>query len=126
MTEYELGELLHNNYDGLWQSAQMYFTLVSAYIVVAYLVGQKLTRVQIGIITGLYLVWVIGITQAHYSTSVQMIQVSDSLLAIGSDILPRAVRDQTRAGVYSFALVQVLGIIASLYFMWSVRHPKTE
>ena len=44
MTEYELGEMLYNTYDGLWQGSQMYFTLFSAYLVIAYLVGTKLNR----------------------------------------------------------------------------------
>jgi hypothetical protein len=45
MTEYELGEMLYNTYDGLWQGSQMYFTLFSAYLVIAYLVGTKLNVV---------------------------------------------------------------------------------
>ena len=126
MTEFELGEILHNNYDGLWQGAQMYFTLVSAYLVVAYLIGDKLTRGQNTIVTGLYVVWVAGVILGQYSTSAQMMIVSQELLSIGSKILPDAIRNPTQVGVYSFLVVQFLGVVASLYFMWTVRHPRTE
>ena len=126
MTEYELGEMLYNTYDGLWQGSQMYFTLVSAYLVVAYLVGAKLNRVQNLIVTGLYFVWTLGIIQSQYSTSVQMIGITDQLLSSNASFLSVDVGAQTQAGVYSFLAVQLLGLLASGYFMWSVRHPKTE
>ena len=126
MTEYELGELLHNNYEGLWQGAQMYFTLVSAYLIVVYLIGFRLSRVQISIITGLYLVWMAGVILAQHATSLQTMHVSNELLAQGSSLLPQAAYTESQAGVFSFLVVQVLGIAASLWFMWSVRHPKTE
>jgi hypothetical protein len=32
----------------------------------------------------------------------------------------------TSLTVYGFLAVQIGGLIASLYFMWSVRHPKEE
>ena len=51
MTEYELGEMLYNTYENLWNSAQMYFTLVSAYLITGYLVGAKLTTQQNKIVT---------------------------------------------------------------------------
>ncbi len=126
MTEFELGEMLHNNYEGLWQAAQMYFTLVSAYLVVAYLIGAKLGKGQNAVITGLYLVWIAGVIQAQYTTSTQTMRISDQLLSMGSTILPYAAKSQTQAGIYSFIVVQVLGVVASLWFMWSVRHPKTQ
>ena len=125
MTEYELAEILHNNYDGLWQSAQMYFTLVSAYLVVAYLIGSKLSWGQNAVITGLYLVWVLGVVQAQYTTTMQTLLVSDQLLQMGSLIVPPAAKSEIQAGVYSFMVVQIAGILASLWFMWSCRHPRT-
>ena len=88
MTEYELGEMLYNTYDGLWQGSQMYFTLVSAYLIIAYLVGSKLDKAQNFIVTGLYIVWTVGIIQSQYSTSVQMVGITDLLLSSESTFLP--------------------------------------
>ena len=104
----------------------MYFTLVSAYLVVAFLVGAKLSRVQNLLVTGLYFVWTVGIIQSQYSASIQMIGITDQHLSSSSSFLSADVGTQTQAGVYSFLVVQLLGLFASLYFMWSVRHPKTE
>ena len=126
MTEYELGELLHNNYEGLWQAAQMYFTLVSAYIIVAYLVGAKLSRVQNSIITGLYLVWMVGLIVAQHATSTQTMRVSNELVTMGSALLSEAAYAESMLGVFSFIVVQVLGVMASLWFMLSVRHRRVE
>ena len=104
----------------------MYFTLVSAYLVVAYLVGAKLDKAQNLIVTGLYVVWTVGIIQSQYSTSIQMVGITGQLLSSESTFLPPDVGTQTQAGVYSFLVVQILGLLASLYFMWTVRRPKSE
>ena len=125
MTEYELGEMLYNTYDGLWQGSQMYFTLVSAYLVIAYLVGAKLDKAQNLIVTGLYVVWTVGIIQSQYSTSIQMVGITHQLLSSESTFLPAEVGTQTQAGVYTFLIVQVLGLLASLYFMWTVRRSRS-
>jgi hypothetical protein len=124
MTEYELGEILHSNYAGLWQGAQMYFTLVSAYLVVAYLVGAKLSSGQNAVVTALYIVWVAGVTQWQYTTSTQTLGIIDELLSIESVILPSPAESEVQVVLYGFLVVQVLGILASLWFMWKVRHPK--
>ena len=126
MTEYELGEMLYNSYGSLWEGSQMYFTLVSAYLVVSYLVGHKLTRIQNIIITSLYLVWVTGIVDAQRTESLINLGLTDELLLRNSIVMPDQVAVTADFGLYSYIAVQIAGVAASLYFMWTVRHPKTE
>lgn len=127
MTEYEMGELLYNTYDTLWETSQMYFTLVSAYLVVAWLVGKKLTRGQYVIVTALYLFWVAGIIQTQVFTGLSTLQLASSIASQG-DLLLKGYGSGTPMiiGIYSFTVVMVCGVFASLYFMWSVRHQKTD
>lgn len=127
MTEYEMGELLYNTYDTLWETSQMYFTLVSAYLVVAWLVGTKLTRGQYVIVTALYLFWVVGIIQTQVFTGLSTVNLAASL-ASNHGILMREYGSGAAMliGIYSFTLVMVCGVFASLYFMWSIRHPNSR
>ena len=127
MTEYEMGELLYNTYDTLWETSQMYFTLVSAYLVVAWLVGIKLTRGQYVIVTALYLFWVAGIIQTQVFTGLSTVNLASSI-ASQDGVLMREYGSGAAMfiGIYSFTVVMVCGVFASLYFMWSIRHPRTE
>ena len=125
MTEYEMGELLYNTYDTLWETSQMYFTLVSAYLVVAWLVGTKLTRGQYFIVTALYLFWVAGIIQTQVFTGMSTVNLASSIASQNSVLLREYGSGAAMfIGIYSFTVVMVGGVLASLYFMWSIRHPK--
>ncbi len=127
MTEYEMGELLYNTYDTLWETSQMYFTLVSAYLVVAWLVGTKLTRGQYVIVTALYLFWAAGIIQTQVFTGWSTVNLA-SKIASQEGVLLREFGSGAAMfiGIYSFTAVMVCGVFASLYFMWGIRHPRAE
>ena len=127
MTEYKMGELLYNTYDTLCETAQMYFTLVSAYLVVAWLVGKKLTQGQYLIVTALYLFWVAGIIQTQVFTGLSTLQLASSITSQGVFLLKGYGSGTPMIiGIYSFTVVMVCGVFASLYFMWSIRHQKTS
>jgi hypothetical protein len=127
MTEYEMGELLNNSFDTLWETSQMYFTLVSAYLVVAYLVGEKLTRTQCRIITVLYLFWVAGVIQTQLFSGIGALRLAGIIAETGTVLIGRYGDGLAmKIGIYSFSIVMICGVLASLYFMWTVRHSKTE
>ena len=122
MTEFELGEMIYNSTGSMASLAQVYFGLVSAYLVVSYMVGDKLTRVQSVIITTLYVAWVTTVIQGVLSESQTTLHLVQELETHGSTIGIYV----HPSGIIGFLSVQVLGLIASLYFMWSIRHPRTE
>ncbi|MEP5623328.1 MAG: hypothetical protein ABJP82_12215 [Hyphomicrobiales bacterium] len=125
MTEYELGEMLHAQSAQMWQAGQMYFTLVSAYLVVGYLVGGKLSRAQVGVITGLYLVWIASIVTGQFASGEAYVNLQRELREMGS-LATSTGSHESPITIFSFIFVQIVGVIASLWFMWSVRHPKSE
>jgi hypothetical protein len=127
MTEYEMGELLHNSFDTLWESSQMYFTLVSAYLVVAYLVGNKLTRKQYWIINTLYLFWVFGVIQTQFVAGIGAIKLAGNIANQGKILMGQYANGIVMEfGIFSFTVVMICGVFASLYFMWTVRHPNAS
>ena len=124
MTEYEIYELLQGTYEKMNVDASIYFTLVSAYLVVAFLVGSHLTRIQLFIVSTLYILWSLGIINSLYIGLRAAERLEGGLIEMESRYY---VDDGSTAfWVFGFMLIQVTGIFASLYFMWSVRHPKTE
>lgn len=134
MTEYEIAELAASTQELFWQQAQVmqgfaeltagnferFMTVLFGYLIVVYLIGARLTRVQAGILTALYLFWLarlaIGVndmTSGIFDTLGAMKKLQPDLAIPSSPIL------------WMFALL-LLSTVASLYFMWNVRHSKTE
>jgi hypothetical protein len=122
MTEYEILDVLVSRFSSMTEQASLYFALVSGYLITAYLVGAKLTRLQVSVVNGLYVVWVLGIIGGYTTTVEAVVDLETALLAL----------DRTSSEVsntlysYSFTIVQIVGLLASILFMWSVRHPKSE
>lgn len=100
----------------------IYLTLIFAYISVAYIAGAKLTRLQLALTSFVFIA----------ASAREVINIA-ALTAAASGKLA----DLTEIGVVTHAtvggfsiwypiLTWSTGIFASLVFMWSTRHPKTE
>jgi hypothetical protein len=138
MTEYEIADLALSTQEGIRQhvslvqaqaslaltSLSVYFSLLFGYLLVAYFVGANLTWAQNGILTLLYL-----LTMIVNRTAFLGIQIAGRDLNIGLMELEPTARPQivfADAGIVGSTAIFAASIAASLYFMWRVRHPKTE
>ena len=92
----------------------LYVTGVSGYLLVAYLIGSKLTTVQVAIFTVLFLVFSGFMTYGAFG------------FFENAHLFSREYgRAYARPWAGDMALItQIGGIWASIYFMWIVRHPK--
>ena len=138
MTEFEIAQLafmqaerqanlieLVQTQGNLIQNDAIQFTsLIFGYLLVAYFIGANLTRIQVAILNVLYIASV-------GATIFQM--VTSGFVAIG--FLNRflevsgysAETTAINANYIGFGVtLNVALILTSLYFMRSVRHPKTE
>ena len=122
MNEADLLELLMDWFTQISSDADRYFTLVSAYLVVAYLAGGKLSTLQLAIINSLFLLWVSAIVLGTLSALEATTVIEGKLQVLKSDFDAGG----GAAVLYNFIAIQIGGIAASLFFMWSVRHPRTE
>ena len=121
MTEAELWALIVEYNVASLTTFALYLTLISGFLAVAYLAGGKLTRWQTAITSVGFVVsasffifaaygymsravFLIGKTSAEYQSGVM---ASNAAIGLVMSIF-------------------VLGILASLKFMWDVRHPKAE
>lgn len=144
MTEYEALDLQLQRWALLNQSEEMlllvltlYLTIMFAYLVAAFISGARLSKGQV-------LIGSVIFTATSAFTVSQIIsylsEMHDQKVAIGrhyiamasefkkpgylemaNDISQTAFIDWSDATIVSLL---VAGIVASLYFMWSVRHPK--
>jgi hypothetical protein len=118
LTKYELLEVA-GTYHALAVSTLMgYFSILSAYLIVAYLAGGRLGRLQVMVVSGLFLTAALGMT---WGTGAYFYIAQDYLLQSGRRLPITEIQPHEL-----FTPVLLLGILCALYFMWDVRHPKTE
>ena len=134
MTEYEIADLAVSTQELYWQQAQAlqgilelvfntfeYFgTLLFGYLMVAYFIGAQLTRVQVVILTALYLFWVVRLGIVFNVVSISGQIIIGEMRKISPDLIPAS------PSVWGAYAILTFLTLASLYFMWNVRHPKTE
>jgi len=120
MSEAEIWELILLSQANAATYIAMLLTLISGYLIIAYLVGAKLPGQQILIVNGLFLMasfWIAFPAFAAYERAA-------FLLSLTSETF----RSPRSAGMYiapgTSVVVFVGAILASLKFMWDVRHPK--
>ena len=124
MSAYELNDLMMSWFTQMGQDANMYLALLSGYLIAAYAVGAKLSRVQVVIINSLFVVW----TTMHVLSLVGELRavgkIQDKLLELGAYTVQTS-QDTSALGSI-FVIIQIVGILAALYFMRNVRRTKTE
>jgi hypothetical protein len=138
MTEYEIadlaisnaaliqtqGSMIQVNGSLIIDNLTLFYSLVFGYLLAAYIIGQKLTKIQTVILTVLYLVAVSYNRVSAWFIFKGFISSWDRMDEMIGTSLPRGMA--TRESLYLVTIFIVVSVLASLYFMWSVRNPKTE
>lgn len=121
MTLYEVGDLINSTSSNVIAAQAIFYTTITAYLVVAYSVGKSLTTYQVAFIN---LAFLIAMT-----TGVMGVFANASLIAEYNSIRQGLIEQRVpevfdRAWVITSAAVRVVMILGALVFMWQVRHPK--
>ena len=123
MTEYEILDLVGGESAQSATQFTLYLSVLFAYLVTAYFVGERLTRAQVFFLSGLYIF--VNLAQA-WGMVLTMNRVGE-LMERKAEISPLTEWEKGYVGYgHLWAVAMVIGLLASLYFMWNVRHPKTE
>ncbi len=126
LSEYEKQDLEAAQFDRLIAMVDVlgthltiFMTLISAYLVVAYMVGAKLTRPQVTLVSALYfcatlfeLLLVIAITRGAIH---MMSFLSEIDKTIGQTVILNI------GGHYLGLIVLIGALVLPLWFMWSIR-----
>jgi hypothetical protein len=100
----------------------IYISFTFGFLATAFFVGNKLTRFQVLAATGMYLI-------AAGATALAMLIWLKALFLVLNDqntVLNSLPFLNENAWIGSMSIISIGGILVSSYFMWGVRHPKTE
>lgn len=122
MTEADLQELTTMMTAAAMSSVSIYLSILSAFLVVAFMVGSQLTRSQAFVVSKLFLLGALFFTYATTGTFIRQSSIVDRL----AEIAPDETYFVSEWVALTIGFIQLLGILACLKFMWDVRHPKTE
>ena len=122
MSEYELTDAVNSTLSLFLSTILAYLTIVSAYLIAAFISGDKLNNQQVFLISVLFS-FAAGLTVwAMWGAGSRIVYTADALRLTNLDY-PILFKSLFRN---SLAIVCVLGIFASFKFMWDIRHPKTK
>jgi hypothetical protein len=122
MTEYELQDLafsaggIAGTYGSIW------ITIISGYLLVAYVAGRDLSRPQVSLVNLLFLFTSGLFAYGTIPSLGKQLSIVNMLRAIHPDNFYPTTEPIVTAVAVIFGLI----ILASLKFMWDVRPPKTE
>lgn len=99
-------------------------TIISGYLVVAYIAGAKMTRAQVTLVNILYVLMSAFLIWACREMALRAAFFEDTAYALETSTFSElyARGDVAVAIISAFSLA----LLASLKFMWDVRHPKPE
>ena len=122
MTAYEYIDLAHSGTANAASTVMFGFTILSAYLIVSYIIGSKLTTSQVTAITVIYMVTYLFNTAAH----VGMIDGAMEFTRLAKELSPDLDINYSADAPYVALFIRLSMFLISLWFMWDVRHPKTE
>ena len=116
MATYEFIDISASYHGNAISALMGYFTVLTAYFVVAYSVDASLNRKQVIAVTGLYFVMAAFLMwgTVTYFAAAREYQILSGQYAPPVSPVPIAI------------VALGLGILSGLQFMWDIRHPKTE
>jgi len=126
MTEYEIRDLFASTVSGSSEILSILISVISAYLIVSWLVGAKLTRPQVVWVNLLFITfssmivlrWTTGYRVAMY--------LQQDFIQLNPDITAGLIVEITPERIAGITCIYAAAILGSLKFMWDVRHPKTE
>jgi hypothetical protein len=121
MTEYEIGDLTGTTATLALTAISLYLTTVSAYLFTAFTAGAKLTRSQAFVISTLF---VAGSGTFIYAAAANVLKQSYLITRLTELEAGQPTYFSENSAVF-LSIILISGVIASLSFMWNVRHPKT-
>ena len=129
MTEYEVIDALNSTMANAWTVSQYALTIITGYLLIAHFIGKQLSSFQVWFMSIVFVVMhamnivsLIGISRKAQLLEIELADTGSSVAAIS---IIRAINSGD-AIPWPPYLAGGLTAFGCLYFMWQVRHPKTE
>ncbi len=122
MSEYELNDAIQAISSNLIAGEALFLTVLSAYAVIAFTVGKKLTTYQITFVNFVFIGFVITNVGALQGMSSQVFDYGERLIELrGDNLVQEAVGQGVRFTMFT---TRILMSVGAFVFMWQVRHPS--
>jgi len=120
MTPYEYFDLAQGSVSNVIALLSLGIAILSGYVVVAYLVGAKLTSTQVVMLNLNYTIWWLFLLASTGNSIANGLTWGKAASTLGEPVVfvPQA--------MYLHYCIGMMLLITSLWFMWSVRHTKTD
>jgi hypothetical protein len=122
MSEYELADILVSVSGDTLVFIPLFISIFSGYLVVAWIVGEELTRAQVSLVNTLFCAFVLLLLVAWAKRILVVLSYQAELITMNPS-RPELVGGWLIPGVTIFMLIALL---ACLNFMWSIRHAQTK
>ena len=122
LTEYELVDMAINVQATTTPTLAVFLTIMSGYLIVSWLAGERLTRAQVIFINVLFTFFQLGLLVGWSGRWLTFYQIASVLNSID----PTVYVTGSPVISVSFAIVMFASIPGCLKFLWDVRHPKIE
>ena len=121
MTEYEALELIDGVFGSLWTVSQFGFGIISAYCLLAYYIGTKLSFFQLAFVNICFFVMNAVANLSLLNAFRRLQYIVDNLSDHVVEAMPI-----TRLPIEVILAFDIFLLVGCYAFMWSVRHPKIE
>jgi len=114
MTEYELADYTASMMGNFLSALTIYFSVVTAYVVAAFIAGTRLSKVQLAIVNTCYFI-------AAGTLGLLSVLIFRRFYAFASQVGSPGDANQAFDFTLPLAVLVLMVFIGSLAFMWSVR-----
>lgn len=122
MSEAEVIEAIGIHGGNAMSAFTVYISFTFGSLMTVYFVGSKLTSFQAAVSGGLYSIPAGAAGLAHIVFLQLMFAAKKSTPTVADNLI---LLNET-FWIWSMSILQIAGILVSLYFMWNVRHAKSE
>ena len=126
MTEYELTDSMQSVISNIWAAEAIFLTVLSAYVLVAFTAGSRLSSYQYVFVSTVFLLTVFTNSLNTQELMSQALHFGSQLQEYSSYYVDSFESEFARFSIWLVYGLRTLLTIGALIFMWSVRHPKTE
>ena len=122
MTELEAFQALRIEAAFALSIGEQSITIFTGYLLIAFFIGSKLTFFQVSFVSLVFSMMYISSSISIVSAMPTLNHFAERLIATGSEIPMTTVVASPEMATITVLLM----FVGALYFMWTVRHPKTE
>lgn len=123
MTEFELYSLSYEAVQIIQAEEGTFFTLLFGYLLAAHYLGEKISKIQLIILNCMYLATVFGLV---FNMWIAWGDTYRWLRAAETGAIPELIVVGFQPHIIGAITIYIALVMASLYFMVTVRKPKTE